>query len=115
MIRKGLLNTAPSAILIPPPADSFVVGHVAITKFFQEGASAIKNPVLTPLVVHPEGPTVSHEIGNVTFVGNEAGNLYYVRWEHRSSKWTIAADIMAIGEPGAAAEHVLAEQLRKAV
>jgi len=106
---------SPSAILIPPPADSFVVGHVAITKFFQEGAASIKKPVLTPLVVQPEGATVSHEIGNVTFVGNEAGNLYYVRWEHRSSKWTIAADIMAIGEPGAAAEHVLAEQLRKAV
>ena len=45
---------SPSAILIPPPADSFVVGHVAITKFFQEGASTIKQPVLTPLVVQPE-------------------------------------------------------------
>ena len=62
--------------------------------------------MLTPLIVQPQGPTVTHEIGNVTFVGNEAGNLYYVRWEHRGSAWTIATDIMAIGEPGAAMQHL---------
>ena len=57
--------------------------------------------MLTPLIVQPQGPTVTREIGNVTFVGNEAGNLYYVQWEHRGSAWTIATDII-----GAAMQHL---------
>ena len=108
----------PGAELIPPTADTFLLGKNLAPFFKQAYESGLRNLSLTPTHVLQESDSLWHEIGESS--DSTGKGTYYVRWIKPGNVWEIAFDCMSIGVPSSSSSLVkatppswMAAQLKK--
>ena len=91
----------PGAELIPPTADTFLLGNTLASFFEASYKAGLRDVSMTPKHVLQESDSLWHELGEVK--DSTGSGMYYVRWINPTgSQWQIAFDCMSVGAQDAA-------------